>query len=61
MFFGNWADLVVGEWGVVEILPNPYSSTAYDNGGLEIRALQSIDIAVRHAESFCMKSDIITA
>ncbi len=59
LFFGNWADLLVGEWGVVEILPNPYSSTAYDNGGLEIRALQSVDIAVRHPESFCVMSDIL--
>lgn len=60
LFFGNWADLLIGEWGVLEILPNPYSATAYDNGGLEIRALQSVDIAVRHPESFCMMNDIIT-
>lgn len=60
LFFGNWADLLIGEWGVLEILPNPYSATAYDNGGLEIRALQSVDIAVRHPESFCMMNDILT-
>jgi len=52
IFFGNWSDLVIGEWGVVEILPNPYSAAAYDNGGVEIRALQSLDVAVRHPESF---------
>ena len=61
LFFGNWSDLVIGEWGVVELLPNPYSQTAYDNGGVEIRALQSIDVAVRHPESFCRMSDIVTA
>ena len=61
LFFGNWGDLVIGEWGVVELLPNPYSATAYDNGGVEIRALQSIDVAVRHPESFCVISDIVNA
>lgn len=61
IYFGNWADLIVGEWGVVEILPNPYSDKAYDNGGIEIRALQSLDIAVRHPESFCVFSDALTA
>lgn len=59
IFFGNWADLLVGEWGVLEILPNPYSAAAYDNGGLEIRALQSVDIAVRHPESFCRMADVL--
>ena len=61
LFFGNFSDLVIGEWGVVEILPNPYSKTAYDNGGVEIRALQSMDVAVRHPESFCVMRDILTA
>lgn len=61
LFFGNWGDLVIGEWGVVELLPNPYSNAAYDNGGVEIRALQSIDVAVRHPESFCVISDIVNS
>ena len=59
IFFGNWEDLFIGEWGVLEILPNPYSAAAYDNGGLEIRALQSVDIAVRHPESFCRMADVL--
>lgn len=59
IFFGNWADLLIGEWGVLEILPNPYSAAAYDNGGLEIRALQSVDIAVRHPGSFCRMADVL--
>lgn len=59
LFFGNWEDLFIGEWGVLEILPNPYSAAAYDNGGLEIRALQSVDIAVRHPESFCRMADAL--
>lgn len=59
IFFGNWADLLIGEWCVLEILPNPYSAAAYDNGGLEIRALQSVDIAVRHPESFCRMADVL--
>ena len=61
MFFGNWSDVIIGEWGVLEILPNPYSSNAYDNGGIEIRALQSIDIAVRRPESFCVCKNLLLA
>jgi len=59
LFFANWADLIVGEWGVIEILPNPYSSTAFDNGGVEVRALQSVDLNIRHPESFCVMRDAL--
>ncbi|WP_281523777.1 phage major capsid protein [Turicimonas muris] len=59
LFFGNFADLIIGEWGFLEIKPNPYSEVAYGTGGLEVLALQSLDIAVRHKESFCVFSDAI--
>jgi HK97 family phage major capsid protein/HK97 family phage prohead protease len=59
MILGNWSDLVIGEWGTLEILPNPYGS-GYTAGALDIRAMQSVDIAVRHAESFAVIKDIVT-
>jgi HK97 family phage major capsid protein/HK97 family phage prohead protease len=60
VFFGAWSELIVGEWGVMEVLPNPYAASVARQGGVEIRALQSIDIAVRHAASFAVMSDAIT-
>ncbi|UNC12865.1 phage major capsid protein [Acidiphilium multivorum] len=56
ILFGNWSELIIGEWGVLEIVPNPYGST-YNSGGIQIRAMQSIDIAVRHAVSFAVITD----
>ncbi len=61
IFMGNWAELLVGEWGVLEILPNPYDSTAYKQGAILLRAMQSLDIGVRHAASFAVMSDALTA
>ncbi|SHM05929.1 phage major capsid protein, HK97 family [Nitrosospira sp. Nsp11] len=60
VFFGAWNELLIGEWGVLEIVPNPYDSAVYKNGGVLIRALQSIDIGVRHAASFSTMSDALT-
>jgi HK97 family phage major capsid protein/HK97 family phage prohead protease len=57
IYFGNWNELIVGEWGVLEILPNPYDSTAYLAGSIKVRAMQSLDINVRHAASFAICSD----
>ena len=59
--FGNWADLLIGEWGVLEVLPNPYASGAYEAGAVQIRAMQTLDIAVRHAQSFAAMKDAITS
>jgi HK97 family phage major capsid protein/HK97 family phage prohead protease len=61
VFFGNWAELLIGEWGVLEIMPNPYDSTLFKQGGVLLRAMQSVDVAVRHAASFSTMSDALTS
>lgn len=61
VIFGNWSDLLIGEWGTLEIVPNPYDSTAYKAGAVLIRAMQSIDIGVRHGASFAIMKDALTA
>ncbi len=61
VFMGNWTDLVIGEWGVLEIMPNPYDATLFPQGGVLLRAMQSLDIGVRHAASFAVMSDALTA
>lgn len=58
IYFGNWADLLIGEWGFLEIDVNRYGDQ-WKSGGVEVRALQSIDIAVRHPKSFCLFSDAL--
>ena len=55
--YGNFSDLLIGLFGTLEILVNPYADFAKGTTG--IRALQSIDIAVRHAESFAAMQDAI--
>ena len=50
MIFGNFEDLIIGEWGVLDMQVNPYSNDK--SGGVRITAFQDVDVAVRHAESF---------
>jgi HK97 family phage major capsid protein/HK97 family phage prohead protease len=58
LLFGNFNDLIIGMWGALEILPNPYGS-GYTAGSVDIRAMQTVDVAVRHAASFAAITDII--
>jgi len=60
IFFGSWSELVIGEWGVTEILVNPYDTTGFASGDVLIRAMQTMDIAVRHGASFAVISDALT-
>ena len=57
VIYGNFADLLIGLYGTLEILVDPY--TDFAKGTTGVRALQSIDIAVRHAESFAAMKDAI--
>lgn len=50
LIFGNWRELVIGLWGILEINMDPY--VLGDSGGLVMRAFQDLDIAVKHAASF---------
>lgn len=58
IFFGNWADLVVGFWSGLDILVDPY--TFGTKGAVRIVAMQDVDIAVRNAVSFAAMLDALT-
>ena len=60
LIYGNWQELLIGEWGVTEIALNPYDSTGFANGDVILRMFQTIDIAVRHGASFAVMSDALT-
>lgn len=56
--FGDWSSLLIGYWSGVDILANPYESTAYSKGNVQVRGLLTADVAVRHIESFQAATDI---
>lgn len=60
LILGNWPQLLVGDWGVFEVLANPYSSNVFPSGSVEVRCMQSIDINIRNPESFAVITDMIT-
>ena len=59
IFFGNWADLIVGMWGGMDVIVDPYSGSS--SGRLKIVMFQDLDFLVRHAESFSIVVDAATA
>jgi len=59
ILFGNFADLIIGQWGALDLTVDPYTGST--SGTVRVVALQDVDIAVRHAESFAAMKDALTA
>ncbi|MCA9808230.1 MAG: phage major capsid protein, partial [Cyanobacteria bacterium HKST-UBA06] len=59
ILFGNWADLILAFWGGLDIEVDPYSQST--TGAVRIVAFQSLDVAVRHPQSFAACLDALTA
>ena len=55
IYFGNWADMLIGMFGGLDIIVDPYTNST--SGTLRITALQSVDVGVRHAASFAYGND----
>ncbi len=52
IIFGNWAEILIGMWGVLDLRPDPYTEAAQD--ALIIRAFQDMDTNLRHPVSFAI-------
>ncbi len=55
LYFGNFSDLLIGMYGGLDITVDPYTSS--NTGTVRIVALQTVDVAVRHAVSFAYNND----
>ena len=56
--FGNWSEVIVGSWGGLQIIVDPYTAKA--EGVLEISAAAYHDVLVRTPVAFCKIVDITT-
>lgn len=56
--YGDWSSLLIGYWSAFDLLVNPYETTAYKKGNVQVRGLLTCDIAVRHAEAFAVAKDV---
>jgi hypothetical protein len=59
IIFGNWSELLIGEWGVLELITDPYAQKK--KGNIEVTSFIMADINVRHAVSFAAMVDALTA
>lgn len=56
MLFGDFSQVIIGEWGVLELELNPFAN--FQAGIVGVRAIASVDIAVRYPTAFSAASSI---
>jgi HK97 family phage major capsid protein len=56
MILGNWADVVIGEWGVLEISIN--NAADFPKGITGVRCMYTMDVGVRNAAAFSAANSI---
>ena len=57
MIYGNWSSVIIGEFGDMYILVDPYSGSNRDL--ISIKGTMYVDMDLEHPESFTYYNDII--
>lgn len=55
LYFGNWADMLMGLWGSLEL--GRSTEAKFLSGGVRLRAIQSVDFGVARVGSFSLGND----
>jgi HK97 family phage major capsid protein len=58
IIFGNFQELIIGQWGGLDIVVDPY--TAASNAQVKVYIHSYWDTLIRHAESFAAMKDALT-
>lgn len=56
LVFGDWGMIVVGQWGGIELIINPYTNAK--KGLVEITAQAMLDVAVLDEKAFCKSTTV---
>lgn len=58
LLFGDFSQVMLGIWSEIDILVNPYAEPAYSRGGIQVRAMATCDVALRHPQAFVAASGV---
>jgi HK97 family phage major capsid protein len=58
IYFGNWEDLLIGQWAGLRIMASDVAGTAFASDQTWLRVILECDVAVRHPQSFCLCNDV---
>ena len=58
LIFGDWSQLIIGYWSAFDLLVNPYETTAYTKGNVQVRGMLTADIKIRQPKGFAVLNNV---
>lgn len=58
IYFGNWMELLIGQWAGLRIMASDVAGTAFSGDQTWLRIIMEVDTALRHDQSFCLCNDV---
>lgn len=58
LILGDFSQILIGQWGALDILANPYAQDSFDAGAVQIRVMATMDMQVRHEAAFVLVEDL---
>jgi HK97 family phage major capsid protein len=55
---GDFTQVMLGIWSELDLLVNPFAETAYRKGNVLVRAMATVDVAVRAPQAFVISDDL---
>ncbi|XGA78586.1 phage major capsid protein [Halomonas sp. CH40] len=59
LLYGDFSQVMLGVWSEIDILVNPYAEPAYSRGGVQVRAMATCDVALRHPQAFVVATPVV--
>ena len=58
LILGDFSQILIGQWGALDVLANPFAQDSFDAGAVQIRVMATMDMQVRHEAAFVLVEDI---
>ncbi|MEI6485472.1 MAG: phage major capsid protein [Sphingomonadales bacterium] len=59
LIYGDFSEMLIGLWSALDVLVNPYESTAYSKGNIMVRAMATCDVALRNPSAFVKATGVL--
>lgn len=58
IILGDFSEMIVGQWGGIDVLANQYAEGPYSRGAVQVRILTTLDMIPRRPEAFTVIDDV---
>lgn len=58
MIVGDFSEMIVGTWGSVDVVTNPFAEGPFSRGAVQVRILTTCDMVPRREDAFTVIDDI---